>query len=663
MASVTQSMNTNAPPQAQQGNLESLLTSYDHSQEENEKMSQPLAPGSLTINVPGGSTSQQDEDFRERSLTLGSECDLGWLNGKDGRGMSFSGLLENPAVDGMTLSSEETATTAFSGSTSSTHHSANAAGPSGTAAVGGATYNYDAAAASSTTSLLPCLPENTTVPQSCSSSHTVNTTTTGKQLIPARARGDSTASQFLYGLYQQQHQHQPRTQSQMIAHTPPTQICTSYENKHFGKRLRAGSISGRLRSASDLEDTGVISREQKAILKDLIISGDNSVQGAIDKYEAGDPTALEAMIKSGALLARSSDVDLLGDLDLDFLNVHEDDDMMFGDMDDIGNTSNNPMGENNGRQHGSAQRGQTPVGDGIGDLEFNGDFSSHPSVEPKQVVGNSLQNAHGSLVHKARGNSVDDLEVYRMRANSLALPGLLLDGANPDDVTSYNFGRWMDKDIASPSQPQVMQIGSMALQRQYSPNIVAVNDSQYILDATQFSSECDVLMASKSKVRSTSSKIKKSKIKKEKSKKLPSIKKDKKEPRERKSQSKMKDMMESISGTGPAAAALAGEEEENKEVPSGLGRPRSMSDPNLSVRLDDYGLLHVNGPDGWVGAYSPDSRQIRIDRFLEKRNHRVWVKKVKYDVRKNFADSRLRVKGRFVKKEDEMLMRELMSLT
>ena len=48
--------------------------------------------------------------------------------------------------------------------------------------------------------------------------------------------------------------------------------------------------------------------------------------------------------------------------------------------------------------------------------------------------------------------------------------------------------------------------------------------------------------------------------------------------------------------------------------------------------------------------------------FFEKRKQRVWTKKVKYDVRKNFADSRLRVKGRFVKKEDEELLRELMNL-
>lgn len=100
-----------------------------------------------------------------------------------------------------------------------------------------------------------------------------------------------------------------------------------------------------------------------------------------------------------------------------------------------------------------------------------------------------------------------------------------------------------------------------------------------------------------------------------------------------------------------------------KERPSGLGIPRSMSDPNLPSRLDENGLLIVDRPMGWIGAYSPASRKVRLDRFRAKRQTRVWTRKVKYDVRKSFADSRMRVKGRFVKKEDEFMMRDLMGLT
>ncbi|TYZ58450.1 hypothetical protein PybrP1_010925 [[Pythium] brassicae (nom. inval.)] len=69
-------------------------------------------------------------------------------------------------------------------------------------------------------------------------------------------------------------------------------------------------------------------------------------------------------------------------------------------------------------------------------------------------------------------------------------------------------------------------------------------------------------------------------------------------------------------------------------------------------------------PDArFIGSYSPEARRKRIERFLEKRKHRVWSKKVDYDVRKNFANSRLRVKGRFVKKEDEELLCQLLSYT
>lgn len=100
-------------------------------------------------------------------------------------------------------------------------------------------------------------------------------------------------------------------------------------------------------------------------------------------------------------------------------------------------------------------------------------------------------------------------------------------------------------------------------------------------------------------------------------------------------------------------------------------RPRSSSmsllEDSSHYRLDhecdtpDTGANEAN--DGaeenaadtckYIGIYSPARRKLRIQKFIEKRKFRMWTKKVKYDVRKNFADSRVRIKGRFVKKGEE----------
>jgi hypothetical protein len=54
--------------------------------------------------------------------------------------------------------------------------------------------------------------------------------------------------------------------------------------------------------------------------------------------------------------------------------------------------------------------------------------------------------------------------------------------------------------------------------------------------------------------------------------------------------------------------------------------------------------------NGRIGIYTPAERAAIIARFHSKRSRRVWNKKIRYGCRKNLADRRLRVKGRFVKR-------------
>jgi hypothetical protein len=128
---------------------------------------------------------------------------------------------------------------------------------------------------------------------------------------------------------------------------------------------------------------------------------------------------------------------------------------------------------------------------------------------------------------------------------------------------------------------------------------------------------------------------------------------------------------------GMARAALntpRGEEEEG-DVRSRRRPSVSTTVVEVQLSMDARGSLinpHTYKGDpywqadgrecGNVGLYPPSERRRRIDRFLEKRRSRVWSKSVKYDVRKNFADSRIRVKGRFVKKEEQEFMLEALGV-
>mmetsp|Transcript_6975 Transcript_6975/g.12762 ORF Transcript_6975/g.12762 Transcript_6975/m.12762 type:complete len:158 (-) Transcript_6975:1508-1981(-) len=52
----------------------------------------------------------------------------------------------------------------------------------------------------------------------------------------------------------------------------------------------------------------------------------------------------------------------------------------------------------------------------------------------------------------------------------------------------------------------------------------------------------------------------------------------------------------------------------------------------------------------FIGTLTQQQRQEKLRRYLEKKQRRVWAKRIKYDCRKKVADNRVRVKGRFVSK-------------
>lgn len=62
------------------------------------------------------------------------------------------------------------------------------------------------------------------------------------------------------------------------------------------QRPRGPSISGRLRSASDLCDDGLISTQEKGVLKDMIIIGSAELDAAFDAVEKGNVAPLKGSV-------------------------------------------------------------------------------------------------------------------------------------------------------------------------------------------------------------------------------------------------------------------------------------------------------------------------------------------------------------------------------
>lgn len=85
------------------------------------------------------------------------------------------------------------------------------------------------------------------------------------------------------------------------------------------------------------------------------------------------------------------------------------------------------------------------------------------------------------------------------------------------------------------------------------------------------------------------------------------------------------------------------------------GLPANINLSRIPLLASDFGPANgiVIGDGCRVGVYTREERLVRIERFREKKLKRIWRKQIKYDCRKRLADTRPRVKGRFVSRIGE----------
>mmetsp|Transcript_19934 Transcript_19934/g.19249 ORF Transcript_19934/g.19249 Transcript_19934/m.19249 type:complete len:470 (-) Transcript_19934:5-1414(-) len=442
------------------------------------------------------------------------------------------------------------------------------------------------------------------------------------------------------------------------------------------KRGRSESISGRLRAASDLEEIGWIDKCQKGVIKDLIISGDPTLRSALDKYENGDAHDLEAMIKRGMLERRPS-LDLLDGLDLDFLTVgygggdldgdqgtafDYENDFFFdedfnskSDESDLFKMGPGPRAGSLGRAD-SLGRTDSLGGDSgsfdLGGIFFEGLGGNKLGTGRKHSLTDGTgSNRKYSLSNGSRWEDIGgEVDMFAYQSMAASLQAQTKHKKAPKGSNGVGLGSPLKGVKAAPSSSSGAESKNGHIDGKVSIKIEKNgNDTtSSLLPPHMQQNRQGQRSVSTEGIPLTQQQLQQQHLRQQ---QLTQMQQKNYGTENHHPNGRMTSIPEDSEGV--PHKNIYPQPQDYKSILSSLYNPDGTLCDSASM---------PRGLKGYVGAYSPEARRERIERFLAKRDKRVWTKKVKYDVRKNFADSRLRVKGRFVKKEDEELMKELLSI-
>ena len=100
----------------------------------------------------------------------------------------------------------------------------------------------------------------------------------------------------------------------------------------------------------------------------------------------------------------------------------------------------------------------------------------------------------------------------------------------------------------------------------------------------------------------------------------------------------------------------------NSSVGIGGGGKKAKKAKKAKNKVNQIEKIKVVETEGNIGIYSPEARKERLHRFMAKRLKRSYTKRTRYHGRTMEANAKLRYKGRFLKKEDEELLRAAMEI-